>query len=127
VSASRLVIGNQAPAQPQGIEWLVDVKGCSPELLRDRARVEGCLAAIVADLELKPLTPVFLHVFPGAGGVTGFVALRESHLACHTFPETGYAAFSLYCCSPRPEWPWRARLADWFGAREVAVRAFARG
>ena len=110
-----------------GIEWLVDARGCTPELLRDRSRVEACLAAIVADLELKPLAPVFLHVFPGAGGVTGFVALGESHLACHTFPEHGYAAFSLYCCRPRGEWPWRARLAEIFGAREVEVGAYRRG
>jgi len=104
----------------------VDARGCAPELLRDGARVEACLAEIVSDLELRPLAPVFLHVFPGAGGVTGFVVLGESHLACHTFPERGFAAFSLYCCRPRAEWPWRARLTDILGAREVDVRAFRR-
>ena len=114
-------------AKPTGVEWLVDARGCVPQLLRDGSLVEACLARIVEDLGLKPLAPVFLHVFPGAGGVTGFIALGESHLACHTFPEHGYAAFSLYCCRPRAEWPWGARLGDMFGAREVDVRALRRG
>ena len=112
---------------PVGVEWLVDARGCLPERLRDRTSVERCLAAVVEELGLKPLAPAFLHVFPGEGGVTGFIALAESHLACHTFPEHGYAAFSLYCCQPRPEWPWRARLGDLLGAREVDVRSFRRG
>ena len=117
----------RTPEAPAGVEWLVDARGCAPPLLRDRSRVEACLASIVEDLGLKPLAPAFLHVFPGAGGVTGFIALGESHLACHTFPEHGYAAFSLYCCRPRAEWPWQTRLGDMFGAREVDVRALHRG
>ena len=127
VGASADIPDPRTPEPPAGVEWLVDARGCAPQLLRDPSRVEECLAKIVADLGLKPLAPLFLHVFPGAGGVTGFLPLGESHLACHTFPEHGYAAFSLYCCRPREEWPWRTRLGDMFGAREVDVRAVRRG
>jgi S-adenosylmethionine decarboxylase len=127
VDASLETPGLASDRPSAGLEWLVDARGCAPEPLRDRSRVEACLAAIVADLELKPLAPPFLHVFPDPGGVTGFIALGESHLACHTFPEHGYAAFSLYCCRPRGAWPWRTRLAAFFGAREVDVRSFRRG
>jgi S-adenosylmethionine decarboxylase len=119
--------GAASSAVPAGTEWLVDARGCAPDRLRDRARIEACLAAVVRDLSLKPLAPAFLHVFPGEGGVTGFIALGESHLACHTFPELGYAAFSFYCCQPRPEWPWRRELEGRLGAREVEVGAFRRG
>jgi len=67
------------------------------------------------------------HLFPGAGGLTGVVLLRESHLACHTFPETGFAAFNLYCCRPRDRWAWETVLADLLGADDVHVRCEARG
>jgi S-adenosylmethionine decarboxylase len=58
--------------------------------------------------------------------LTGFVILSESHLACHTYPEHGIITLNLYCCRPRPEWPWRERLGEILGASEVVVRDFAR-
>jgi S-adenosylmethionine decarboxylase len=66
-------------------------------------------------------------VFPEPGGVTGLLLLSESHLACHTFPERGFAAFNLYCCRPRPEWPWSERLRELIGAREIALHLQPRG
>ncbi len=57
----------------------------------------------------------------------GLLLLTESHLACHTFPERGFAAFDLYCCRRSQEWPWAKRLADALGAAEVRVRSVPRG
>jgi S-adenosylmethionine decarboxylase len=112
---------------PLGTEWLVDAHGCEPASLRS----EGALAALferaVRELQLHPLGEARFHNFPGAGGVTGFLMLTESHLACHTFPERGFAAFDLYCCRSREEWPWAERLREALGAREVSVRRLARG
>ena len=82
---------------------------------------------MVRELSLHPLHETTLHKFPGNGGVTGFVMLTESHLACHTFPERGFAAFNLYCCRPREDWPWAERLAAVLGAERVVVRRLARG
>jgi S-adenosylmethionine decarboxylase len=112
---------------PQAREWLVDARGCAPDRLRDVSVIEACFSRIVFELDLRPLQPAFVYAFPGEGGITGLLPLRESHLACHTFPETRYAAFSLYCCRPRPEWPWQERLAEMLGATEVTVRALPRG
>lgn len=110
-----------------GVEWVVDARGCPPDHLRDPERLLACFRSVVAELQLTPIAEPFLHKFPGAGGLTGLQALGESHLACHTFPEHGYAAFNLYCCRPRPEWPWRERLAEALGAREVVVTQLPRG
>lgn len=110
-----------------GEEWIVDARGCTPGLLRDPASIRACFDAIVAELGLNPIALPFIHVFPGEGGVTGLLPLAESHLACHTFPEHGYAAFNLYCCRPRPVWPWRERLATLLGAHEVTVQNLRRG
>ena len=59
--------------------------------------------------------------------MTGLYLLAESHLACHTYPEHGLATFNLYCCRPRPDWPWAARLGDALGASDVRVRVIERG
>ncbi len=113
-------------ALDDGLEWLVDAFGCAPSALRDAARLEALFARAVAELGLHAVAPAQLHTFPDPGGVTGVLVLAESHLCCHTFPERGFAAFNLYCCRPRPEWPWAERLAEHLGARRVDVRRVAR-
>jgi S-adenosylmethionine decarboxylase len=106
-----------------GTEWLIEASGCREDALRDRGVLDGLFTRIIADLRLNPLHAPAWHVFPGPGGLTGFVMLTESHLACHTYPEHGLATFNLYCCRPRPDWPWHERLADALGAADVRVRS----
>ena len=105
-----------------GCEWLIDATGCDPRRLADPALLHRLLDAVVADLGLTPLGPGLWHVFPGPGGITGMVLLSESHLTCHTWPEYGLAAFNLFCCRPRPPWPWEERLREMLAAGRVDVR-----
>ena len=114
-------------ARSGGVQWLVDAHGCDAESLRSRERLEVLFARIVSELGLNPAGEAQWKVFPGEGGVTGLLLLTESHLACHTFPETGFASFDLYCCRERPDWPWSARLGDALGAVRVVVRSVVRG
>ena len=109
-----------------GTEWLVEAEGCDAESLRDEARLKDAFARIIDDLGLKAIDSVW-HKFPGEGGVTGMVALTESHLACHTYPEHGIATFNLYCCRTRPEWDWQANLKEILGAAAVQITKFERG
>lgn len=109
-----------------GSEWLVDAAGCRVDALKSVVTLRTLLDRIVLDLDLHPLHEPQFHVFPSPGGITGFVMLSESHLACHTYPEHGVITLNLYCCRPRPEWPWRERLAEVLGASAVTVRNFAR-
>ena len=110
-----------------GTQWIVDAHGCDPSLLRSCAALSGLFARIVEELGLHPASEAVWHVFPGQAGITGVLILSESHLACHTFPEHGFAAFDLYSCRPSQEWPWAERLADALGAAEVRVRSVPRG
>ena len=110
-----------------GTEWIVDAHGCDPSSLRSCAALGRLFARIVDELGLHPAAEAVWQVFPGQGGITGVLILSESHLACHTFPERGFAAFDLYCCRPSQEWPWAERLADSLGAAEVRVRSVPRG
>ena len=105
----------------------MDADGCNPSSLRSCAVLARLFARIVDELGLHPVREAVWHVFPGQGGITGLLLLSESHLACHTFPERGFAAFNLYCCRSPQEWPWAERLADALGAAEVRVRAVPRG
>lgn len=115
-----------APLGGRGWEWVVDAFGCSEVALKDRAALERVFARAVSELSLHPVSGPHFHTFPGPGGVTGMLMLSESHLCCHSFPERGYAAFNLYCCRERPEWPWADRLAEMIGAQTVEVRRLAR-
>jgi S-adenosylmethionine decarboxylase len=111
-----------------GIEWVVEAFGCDPARLADRAALERLFAHCVEELQLKPAEPAVWHSFPGApGGVTGLLLLSESHLTIHTFPETRFAALNLYCCRPRPRWPFGERLREHLGAARVSVRELSRG
>jgi S-adenosylmethionine decarboxylase len=109
-----------------GTEWLIDATGCDPGALRSVAVLERLFTRVIDEVQLKPLHAPAFHVFPGEGGITGFVMLSESHLACHTFPEHGAVTLNLYCCRPRAEWPWNERLTEMLGADEVRVRVVER-
>ncbi|HEV7699471.1 MAG TPA: adenosylmethionine decarboxylase [Pyrinomonadaceae bacterium] len=109
-----------------GTEWLIEATECNAERLRDEDAMRGILDKIIDDLDLKAVGAVW-HKFPGEGGVTGLIALTESHLACHTYPENGTATFNLYCCRTRPEWNWRSNLQAVLDAGTVSVMRIDRG
>jgi S-adenosylmethionine decarboxylase len=120
---------DRAPAVtiPPGTEWVVDAHGCDPARLRSPDALQAVFALVVRELGLSAAGDAVWRVFPGEGGITGLQLLTESHLACHTFPERGFAAFNLYCCRPRAEWPWAERLRDALGAADVQVTTLVRG
>ena len=109
-----------------GTEWLIEAEGCDRDKLRDESALRGIFARIIDDLGLKSIDAVW-HKFEGEGGVTGMVALTESHLACHTYPEYKTATFNLYCCRTRSEWDWAGNLKVFLGAETVNVITLVRG
>jgi S-adenosylmethionine decarboxylase len=109
-----------------GIEWIVDAHGCDPAALRDLDRLGRLMDRLVEVLALTPVAPPAWHTFPSTGGVTGFVMLAESHLACHTFPEFGSICLNVFCCRPRPDWNARELLQRALGATDVQVRRIER-
>jgi len=110
-----------------GRTYWIDAYACDPARLRDVDALRSVVLRVIAELELHPVGEPVWHRFPGEGGVTGFAVLSESHVSVHTFPETGFAAFDLYCCRERPRWDWRRVLREVLGARKVVVRSGVRG
>ena len=109
-----------------GTEWLIEATGCEPDALRDENAIRSILSRVIYDLGLRSIGSVW-HKFDGEGGVTGLIALTESHLACHTYPEYGTATFNLYCCRTRPEWNWEGELKAALDAADVTVTRIERG
>lgn len=99
-----------APSVPVGQLWSVDASGLDPEKLggpAGRVALQGLFEELIQSAGLHPVGDPIWHVFPGPhAGVTGIVALSESHLSCHSFPEHGGVALDLYTCRERPGPPW---------------------
>jgi S-adenosylmethionine decarboxylase len=110
-----------------GTEWLVDAFGCDPARLRDVAVLRELARELVRALELTVIGEPLWHRFGGPGGVTGLYLLSESHLAWHTYPESGLCTLNLYCCRERPLLDLRELLRERLGAQQVDVRVLPRG
>lgn len=110
-----------------GAEWIVDALGCSSASLCDLPTLQSVCERIIAELDLHVVGNPLWQQFSDPGGITGLFLLTESHLACHTYPESGIATFNLYCCKARPDWPWQERLSEMLGAKRITLRFVERG
>jgi S-adenosylmethionine decarboxylase len=110
----------------RGEEWIVEAFGCDATCLADQTVMMRLCDRIVAELALNPIGGGQWHVFPAPGGITGMLLLAESHLTVHTFPEHASLCLNLFCCAPRPSWPFAERLSEVLGARTVSVQCVER-
>jgi S-adenosylmethionine decarboxylase len=106
-----------------GVHLLIDVRnglGFDDEA-RVRQAILDCVSACGATL-----LHLHTHRFTPQG-ITGVAVLAESHIAAHTWPEHGYAAFDIFMCgSGRPEEA-IAVLARAFETEDIGVREVLRG
>ena len=110
----------------EGLEWLVDAHGCAPAHLGSIARLEQLFLRIVEEMELSPIGSPTWTQFPDTGGITGFLLLQESHLACHTFPEYGTLCVNLFCCRRRAQEVDARWFEEMLAAESVTIRCFVR-
>lgn len=88
-----------------GLHLTADLQGCradNPLMTDVNLLTQRCLD-IVATARLHAVGQCF-HAFPDlapgqAGGVTGMVLLAESHLAVHTWPESGVVTLDVFVCN----------------------------
>lgn len=85
--------------KPGGIHLLADFYGCSPALLDDGARLTDLAMSAVVRSGATILGH-HTHQFDPQG-VTIVIAIAESHLALHTWPENGYVALDYFTCGDR--------------------------
>lgn len=79
-----------------GTQMLLELRGCDPRLLDDLGYIQDALLSAAVEMGATVLGHTFHKFSPQ--GVTGIVAIAESHLSIHTWPEHGYAAVDIFTC-----------------------------
>lgn len=86
-----------------GTHILMEMRDCNSKLLDDLPFVQETLLTAARTAGATIIGQTFHKFSPQ--GVTGVVAIAESHLCIHTWPEHGYAAVDIFTCGEafRPE------------------------
>ena len=79
-----------------GLQLMLDLKGCNRELLNDLPYIRNCMLEAVREIGAHTVGETFHQFSPH--GITGVVAIAESHLSIHTWPEYEYAAVDIFTC-----------------------------
>ena len=109
----------------RGRHFILDLFECRPESLNDAELLRRLLVAAASEAGAHVVAEVF-HPF-SPHGVSGVIAIEESHLSVHTWPEEGYAALDFYTCGEAD--PERAllSLARAVGAGRAELLEVSRG
>ena len=79
-----------------GTHLLLDLKECNAELLDDVDYIREVVLDAAREAGATVVGETF-HKFRPIG-VTGIVAIAESHISIHTWPEHSYAAADIFTC-----------------------------
>ncbi|MGL5633251.1 MAG: adenosylmethionine decarboxylase [Azovibrio sp.] len=87
-----------------GLHLIADLYRCQclPDIVLDRTALEEICVQECQEGGLTPLGAYFyqfVHTDGQQAGVTGTVVLAESHLAIHTWPESGDVTLDVYVCN----------------------------
>lgn len=82
---------------PLGRHLILECYGCDIEVLKSTIRLEEVLKKSAISAEATVLHSYF-HKFDQGEGVTGVIALSESHISVHTWPEHAYMAVDVFMC-----------------------------
>lgn len=79
-----------------GKQLISDLEGCNRVKLNDLPYIRETLRVATYKMNARIVGETFHQFSPQ--GVTGVVAITESHIAIHTWPEYGYAAVDIFTC-----------------------------
>ena len=79
-----------------GRHLILDLKECPAEVLDDLPFIQESLNQAATSIGATVVGQTFHKFSPQ--GVTGVVAIAESHICIHTWPEYGYAAADIFTC-----------------------------
>ena len=109
-----------------GKHLLLELKDCNQELLDDLEYVREAMLLAVEKVGASVVGETFHRFSPH--GVTGVLAIAESHLSIHTWPEYGYAAADIFTCGSSVEPEIAAQvLIDRLESRNPSISVIRRG
>ena len=79
-----------------GIHLMLELRDCNPELLNDLKYIKEAMTQAATVVGAHIIGESFHQFHPQ--GVTGILAIAESHFCIHTWPEHGYAAADIFTC-----------------------------
>ena len=79
-----------------GTHLLLDLKECNSKLLDDMQYLRQIMISVANEAGATVVGEKFHKFSPH--GVTGIVAIAESHICLHTWPEYNYAAVDIFSC-----------------------------
>ena len=106
-----------------GVHLIIDLWG--GERLDDLAYVEATILDCVKATGATELHRFFHPFVPP--GVTGFVALKESHISIHTWPKFGQAHVDIFMCGKAEPHKAVGVLYEAFRPRDFKVKELLRG
>ena len=109
-----------------GIHLILELQECRPDLLDNLEYVQQTLLDAAESTGATIIGDTFHKFSPQ--GVTGVIAIAESHLCIHTWPEYGYAAADIFTCgdgfSPHEA---AAIIAEKFECKSPSIQQLTRG
>ena len=109
-----------------GTHVLLELKSCDAETLNDLPFLRTAMLEAAEEVGATVIDHVFHQFSPH--GVTGVMAIAESHLCIHTWPEFGYAAVDIFTCGDSFNPMKAARfLIQRLGAKEPSTIEVKRG
>lgn len=121
-----MTVGHNSVHFPGGKHLIIDLWGCNPNTLNNPQLIEEVLRAACEDAGATVLFSN-MHHFGGEYGVTGVVALSESHCSIHSWPEDGYASIDVYMCGDCDPRNSLQRIKEFFTPSEVYLKLITRG
>ena len=79
-----------------GRHVLLELRECNAEMLNDLPFLRHLMLDAAVETGATVIGEIFHQFSPQ--GVTGVVAIAESHLCIHTWPEHAYAAVDIFTC-----------------------------
>ncbi len=109
-----------------GSHVLLELRDCNPTLLNDLNYIRQAMLTAANDVGATVVGESFHHFSPQ--GVTGILAIAESHISIHTWPEYGYAAADIFTCGSSFSVTDAARrLAEQLECRDAEFKEIERG
>ena len=109
-----------------GLHLLLELKDCNPALLNDLDYIRESMHLTALKVGAHVVGESFHHFSPQ--GVTGILAIAESHISIHTWPEYGYAAADIFACGSSFEPKEAAQLlAEQLESKNLDITEIQRG